>query len=361
MIEENDCQYAVSIDRYPGPVCSYSFQDDEAVIERTNGAFEEVFGPQSGGEPLAGLFEEYGVEPIDGSQPLTALMDEDGKQPVRVGNAPEAADVASRYLAQIIPPEGSQPGYLLLADTTDGDGEFGVDRVASVISHDLRNPLDVAKARLRAGREMEAGEDHLEHVEQAHDRMERIIQDVLTLARGEEVIEPEGTVDLGAVAEDAWETVETNGATLDVTDTLPSTVADRDRVKRLFENLFRNAVEHGSTSRQPPADDAVEHGSTSPRSHAPEDAVEHGGDDVEITVGRVGDGTTGFYIADDGPGIPAERQTAVFTPGYSSDEHGTGLGLAIVRRIADVHGWSVSVTDAEGGGARFEIVDVDPV
>jgi len=359
MIEENDCQYAVSIDRYPGPVCSYSFQDDKAVIERTNGAFEEVFGPQSGGEPLAGLFEEYGVEPIDGSQPLTALMDEDGTQPVRVGNAPKAADVASRYLAQIIPPEGSQPGYLLLADTTDGDGEFGVDRVASVISHDLRNPLDVAKARLRAGREMEAGEDHLEHVEQAHDRMERIIQDVLTLARGEEVIEPEGTVDLGAVAEDAWETVETNGATLDVTDTLPSTVADRDRVKRLFENLFRNAVEHGSTSRQPSADDTVEHGSTGGRPSADDD-VEHGGEEITITVGRIDDGTTGFYVADDGQGIPTDRREVVFRPGYSSDEHGTGLGLAIVRRIADVHGWSVSVTDAAGGGARFEFVDVEP-
>jgi len=330
MMEENDCQHALSIDRYPGPVCSYSFRDEDVVVEQTNGAFEEAFGPQPSGTPLANVFEEYGVEPIDGAQPLTALLDEDGKQPVRVGDAPDASENVGRYLAQIVPPTGGQPGHLLLADTTDGRGKFGVDRVASVISHDLRNPLDVAKARLRAGREMEGSEDHLEHVEQAHERMERIIQDVLTLARGEEVIEPGGTVDLGVVAEDAWETVETNGATLSVTGPLPATVADRDRVKRLFENLFRNAVEHG-------------------------------GDDVEIRVGRVEDGTTGFYVADDGPGIPAERRTAVFRPGYSSEEHGTGLGLAIVRRIADVHGWSVSVTDAEGGGARFEMVDVEPV
>jgi len=58
-----------------------------------------------------------------------------------------------------------------------------------VISHDLRNPLDVAKARLRAGQET-GNEDHFDHVERAHDRMEQIIQDVLTLARGSESIDP---------------------------------------------------------------------------------------------------------------------------------------------------------------------------
>jgi len=375
MIEGNDCRDAVSIDRYPGPVCSYTCRNGEPVIERANEAFEEAFGPVAAGDALASVFEEYGIEPIDGPVPLSATMDEDRTQQVRVESPPERAAGANRYLAQVIAPDGERPGHLLMTDASAGAGDFGVDRVASVISHDLRNPLDVAKARLRAGRELDSGEDHLEHVEQAHDRMERIIQDVLTLARGEEVIEPEGTVDLGAVAEDAWATVETNGASLSVTDSLPSTVADRDRVKRLFENLFRNAVEHGSTSprshapedavehgstsRQPPADDAVEHSSTGGRPSADDD-VEHGGDEITITVGRIEDGTTGFYVADDGRGIPADRREAVFRPGYSSDEYGTGLGLAIVRRIADVHGWSVSVTDAAGGGARFEFVDVEP-
>ena len=344
MIEGNDCRDAVSIDRYPGPVCSYTCRNGEPVIERANEAFEGAFGAVAAGDALAPVFEEYGIEPIDGPAPLSATMDEDRTQQVRVESPPERAAGANRYLAQVIAPDGERPGHLLLTDASAGDGDFGVDRVASVISHDLRNPLDVAKARLRAGRELDSGEDHLEHVEQAHDRMERIIQDVLTLARGEEVIEPEGTVGLGAVAEDAWETVETNGASLSVTDSLPSTVADRDRVKRLFENLFRNAVEHGSTGGQPSADNDDEHDS----------------DEITITVGRIEDGTTGFYVADDGRGIPADRREVVFRPGYSSDEHGTGLGLAIVRRIADVHGWSVSVTDAAGGGARFEFVGVEP-
>jgi len=330
MIEGDDSCQSVPIHRYPGPVCSYDLEDGEPVVAGTNQAFDAAFGPASSGDRLTAVFEEHGIEPVDGAEPLAALLGTDTQQPVRVGNGPKPGGTSRQYLAQIIPPDGDDNGHVLFADSGDEPDEFGVDRVASVISHDLRNPLDVAKARLRAGREMDDGDEHLEHVEQAHDRMERIIQDVLTLARGEEVIDPEGTVDLGAVAEDAWETVETNGATLTVADSLPSTVADRDRVKRLFENLFRNAVEHG-------------------------------GDDVEITVGRIDDGAVGFYVADDGPGIPPDRRSAVFTPGYSSHDHGTGLGLAIVRRIADVHGWSVSVTESSDGGARFEVGGVEPV
>ena len=183
MIEGNDCRDAVSIDRYPGPVCSYTCRNGEPVIERANEAFEGAFGAVAAGDALAPVFEEYGIEPIDGPAPLSAMMNEDRTQQVRVESPPETGAGANRYLAQVIAPDGERPGHLLLTDASAGDGDFGVDRVASVISHDLRNPLDVAKARLRAGRELDSGEDHLEHVEQAHDRMERIIQDVLTLDR----------------------------------------------------------------------------------------------------------------------------------------------------------------------------------
>jgi signal transduction histidine kinase len=329
MMEGNDCRDSVSIHRYPGPVCSYHLEDGDPVVEQTNDAFDSAFGPASSGEQLTAVFEEYSIKPVDGARPPSALFRTDHQQPVRVGDGTDQESVPGQYLAQVISPDEDEPGHVLFANTAEKHDEFGIDRVASVISHDLRNPLDVAKARLRAGREMDDGGEHLEHVEQAHDRMERIIQDVLTLARGEEVIEPEETADLGDLAKDAWATVETNGASLRVADSLPSTVADRDRVKRLFENLFRNAVEHA-------------------------------GDDVEITVGRVDDQTSGFYVADDGPGIPTDRRSEVFDPGYSSHDHGTGLGLAIVRRIADVHGWSVSVTESADGGARFEMRDVEP-
>jgi len=296
MMENDDCRHALSIDRYPGPVCSYQFRDGEPVVGEINEAFEAAFGSVSAGTQLTTVFDEYGIEPVDGSEPLPTLFTWDHHQPVHVGGVSDDV-TGSQYLAQIITPDGDHPGHILFGDTTESPDQFGVDRVASVISHDLRNPLDVAKARLRAGREMD-DEEHLAHVEQAHDRMERIIQDVLTLARGEEVIEPEGTVDMGAVARDAWETVETDGASLTVVDPLPSTVADRDRVKRLFENLFRNSVEHGSASRRPPAEDPVERGSTSPDSQGQEgangtgDSAEADGANPDVSVSTA-TGTSG--------------------------------------------------------------------
>ena len=156
--------------------------------------------------------------------------------------------------------------------------------------------------------------------------------------------------------------------------------ADPDRLQRLLGNLFRNAVEHGSTS--PPSqaqEDAVEHGSTSSRSQAREDAVEHGStsnrpkaddavesgsmssqaepDDaadpsVTVQVERLADG--GFAVADDGPGIPADDRDRVFESGYTTGD-GTGLGLAIVKTIAEAHGWTVSVAESDAGGARFVV------
>ena len=75
-----------------------------------------------------------------------------------------------------------------------------------------------------------------------------------------------------------------------------------------------------------------------------------------VTVGDLEDG---FYVADNGPGIPAEHRETVFEPGYSTRDDGTGFGLAIVQDVADAHDWTVRVTESEMGGTRFEIRDVD--
>jgi len=77
---------------------------------------------------------------------------------------------------------------------------------------------------------------------------------------------------------------------------------------------------------------------------------------VTVTVGSLEDG---FYVADDGPGIPEADREKVFESGYSTDGDGTGLGLAIVRRIAQAHGWDVTLTTSESGGARFEFHGVE--
>jgi signal transduction histidine kinase len=144
----------------------------------------------------------------------------------------------------------------------------------------------------------------------------------LTLARGESIVTDTGEVDLRTVTTEAWGYVDTAEATLTVADEVQTVTADGERLTQLFENLFRNAVEHG-------------------------------GSDVTVTVGKL-DGDDGFYVEDDGRGIPPEKRTKVFDHGVTSTEGGTGFGLSIVADIAKAHGWSVSVTEGTDGGARFE-------
>ena len=229
-----------------------------------------------------------------------------------------------------------------------------LEEFTSIVSHDLRNPLNIAQSRTRLARE-DCDTEHLDHVSRAHDRMASLIDDLLTLARsGEDVGELEA-VDLAALAERCWANVPTADATLAV-ETAQSIRADRSRLRQLLQNLFSNSIEHGSTGpRSQAPEDSVEHGSTGNQTPS-DDATEHGGADVTVTVGALDDG---FYVEDDGPGIPAAERDTVFEAGYSTAEDGTGFGLRIVERVADAHGWTVDVTESEAGGARFEIRGVE--
>ncbi len=66
-------------------------------------------------------------------------------------------------------------------------------------------------------------------------------------------------------------------------------------------------------------------------------------------------GRAGFEVADDGPGIPADIQSEIFTPFFTRREGGTGLGLAFVERVVVAHQGRVSVHDTPGGGATFRV------
>jgi PAS domain S-box-containing protein len=209
-----------------------------------------------------------------------------------------------------------------------------MEEFASVVSHDLRSPLSVARSRLELASD-ECDSAHLDDIDDALDRMEGLIEDVLALARlGQQVVDAKPT-DVGDVARLGWESVSVRDGTLDVGD-LPTVIGDATRLQRLFENLFRNAVEHGSTSNRTQSDDARE----------------HAGDGVTVTVGALDDG---FFVADDGPGIPDDEREAVFDHGHTTDEDGTGFGLSIVQQIAEAHGGTVTLTESDSGGARFEI------
>ncbi len=217
-----------------------------------------------------------------------------------------------------------------------------LEEFATIISHDLRAPLNVASGRLELAREGGDGE-HLAAVAESLERMETLIEDTLTLAHEGQTVSDRERVAVADVARQCWERVGSEAATLDVVDEF-AVRCDDDRLQRVFQNLFRNAIEHGSTVDR--------------NAQRSEDAVEHAGEGVTVRVGALDD-ADGFYVADDGPGIPTEEREKVFERGYTNSEHGTGFGLPIVEEIADAHGWAVAVTDGRGGGTRFEITGVE--
>jgi len=201
-----------------------------------------------------------------------------------------------------------------------------LEAFAGIVSHDLRNPLAVAKSGIEVARTQGAEADALDRVETAHDRMETLIDDLLTLAETGQDLDPDALepVALSTVAEDAWATIESDDAEL-VVDDESRLIADASRLQQLLENLCANSVEHSSS-------------------------------DVTVTVGTLSEG---FYVEDDGSGIDPDDREAVFEAGYSGDEDGTGLGLRIVRTVADAHGWAISLGESDDGGARFEFTGVD--
>nr|WP_302180967.1 sensor histidine kinase [Haloarcula salina] len=153
----------------------------------------------------------------------------------------------------------------------------------------------------------------------------------MLIARETDVVAVE-RLDLGDAAREAWSHVRTDGGELHA-PTDASIAADRTLLLQLFENLFRNSIEHGTPDG---ADGDTETA-------------------VTLTV-EVGD--DGFSVADDGPGIPADQREQVFEAGFTTDSGGSGLGLLIVREIATAHGWEIDVTDGPDGGAMFVVSGV---
>lgn len=211
------------------------------------------------------------------------------------------------------------------------------------VAHDLRNPLNVLQSELEAlyshvaetdldESEVETLTSRFDNLTEIIEQMEQLIEDLLTMAeQGQFVIEAE-RVSLESASRRAWEqTAGGGGATWEVDQpdadlSVDETEirADPERLTQLLANLFRNALEHG-------------------------------GEDVSVHVGPL-DFDDGFYVEDDGPGIPADKREDVFERGMTTSDDGTGFGLAIVAQIADAHGWRVSVTEGSMEGARFEFV-----
>ena len=202
-----------------------------------------------------------------------------------------------------------------------------LNEFAGVLSHDLRNPLTVAMGQLSILAEELDGEyeERIEKIDGSLSRIQQIIEDVLALSKTEAAEVNTEPISLASLATKAWSNIEWGTTEISVEDVMVR--ADESLLERLLTNLLRNAIEHG-------------------------------GMDVSVRVGPLSD-DSGFYVADNGPGIPESRREAVFRWEYSTKEGGTGIGLRSAQQICEAHGWEISIEDSEDGGARFEITGVE--
>ena len=203
-----------------------------------------------------------------------------------------------------------------------------LERFAGIVSHDLRSPMSVATGRIelaKADTESAGANGNLDDALDALDRMETIVENTLTLARQGDTVGDLDPISLRTAAERSWRTTETGDSTLETVSDAEIR-ADADRMGIIFQNLFSNAARHAGPA---------------------------------VTV-RVGATAEGFYVEDDGPGIPEDDRTTIFDPGHTTADDGTGFGLAIVNEIVEAHDWQIAVSESDEGGARFEITGVDP-
>ena len=339
----------------PDPAVAYDYVDGVPLFRRVNSAFEETFGYDAEtvtGESIDEYLVSNGDEARAEAEDLNAKLRQG--ENVRREVTRVTADGERHFILHVIPihlDAENVSGYAIYTDvTTRREREATLRRqnerleqFSSIVSHDLRNPLSVAEGYVDLARD--TGDiDHLERAVDALRRMDQLVEDLLSLAREGEVVGDTEPVSLASLAREAWASVDTPNAKLVVEEDAEFN-ANPTRVGELFENLFRNSVEHGSTDSRAEPDDSVEHGPADAESTT-----------LTVRVGRTTrpDGSTeGFYVEDDGHGLPDDTDR-IFETGFTTDEDGTGLGLAIAKRIAEGHGWTIRATTGTAGGARFE-------
>jgi two-component system, OmpR family, sensor kinase len=250
-----------------------------------------------------------------------------------------ARSISESDLTQRIPVEGDDE----LADLARTFNEM-LDRLEEAFAsqksfisdagHELRTPITIIRGHLDVmGDDPEERRETLDLVRDELDRMSRLVNDLLLLAKATrpDFLQPE-TVDLddltrelfakaSALAQRDWRLSSVGTGRI---------VADRQRVTQAVMNLSQNAVTHTLSG------DAVELGS-------------------ELRNGRVR-----LWVKDTGPGVPEHEQARIFERFVRLDRapagEGAGLGLAITRAVAEAHGGRVELDSRPGGGARFTVI-----
>lgn len=193
---------------------------------------------------------------------------------------------------------------------------------ASFVSHDLKNPLNCALGYLDLIEDSdEVQEEYRENIEGSLEKMESIISDMELLADTMGEIDDVEEISLYEFFNNYKESEGFEGGHMDVKENLDgkSILSNEGLFRRAVSNIITNAIDHNSST-------------------------------INITIGST---NNGFFIEDDGKGIPQENKENIFEKGYTSTSDSTGYGLFIVKRICYVHGWDISVTDSASGGARF--------
>ncbi|EMA71595.1 PAS domain S-box protein [Halorubrum distributum] len=324
----------------PDPAIAYDYVDGDPIVRQVNDAFEATFGYEP--EAVIGESVDDYIVPPDAESEANDLNEQLQRgENVRREVTRITADGPRHFILHVIPihlDAANAAGYAIYTDVTDRREREEtlrrqnerLDEFASIVSHDLRNPLSVAEGYVDLARET-GDTDHLDRAADAIDRMDELVEDLLSLAREGRSVGETDPVSLAAVAREAWSSVDTGGATLTV-EADGTLEANRTRLRELLENVFRNSAEHGRDS--------------------PEDPLS-----VRVGAGTLrdddGEEVPGFYVEDDGTGLPDDADR-VFDSGFTTEESGTGLGLAISERIAEAHGWTAHALAGADGGARFE-------
>ncbi|AHG01785.1 hypothetical protein HALLA_00410 (plasmid) [Halostagnicola larsenii XH-48] len=278
------------------------------------------------------------------------LADGPGEWTTTVGN--RVVDVSVTRLEQ----SDTRVGRLyLLTDVTERHNRERrlnrqntyLDEFASVVSHDIATPLTIIENQAQLV-EMTGDTDHVDEIFESTERIHELMDELLELARQGKAVDETEPVDLATITRTVWRDIDRQESGL-IVESSKGFLASETRLVQLLENLLQNAVTHGSPARRSETDAGSHRGGGGA-----------GARERDLTI-RVGALSDGFYLEDDGVGIPPDDRAQVFEQGYTSTPDGTGLGLAIVERIATAHGWTITATESDEGGARFEVVGVDAV
>lgn len=356
-LEELNTRLQLALEETDTGVWSWDRPTDTVRWDETS---DRLFGYDPGTFP--GTFESFANRiPDDDLQQIEQQVD-------------HAIETGEQYRAEfrVQPPEGDQRwiqarGVVRYDDTGDPKRLLGIqtditdrkereqtlqetkaelessneklEQFAYVASHDLQEPLRMISSymellELELGDELDdEAQEYMEFAVDGADRMQAMIDGLLQYSRVQTRADPFETVDSDAVLDETLQDLELKIVDADAEierDTLPTVTADRNQLGQVFQNLVKNAIDHGTENTT-----------------------------IEITATERAEATT-FAVADDGPGIPADRQADIFDIfNKGGDSDGTGIGLAVCQQIVERHGGEIWVDSTEGEGTTFHFTISD--